>query len=107
MHWYEVWLFLSIGAIKNVFFFCGIALILSNLLAMLVLSRFLVLSKRHLIIGVSLIVLGMIIPSKRDVAIIYILPKAVNNAEVQKLPNNVLSYVNRWLDDNTSQGDGK
>jgi hypothetical protein len=49
----------------------------------------------------------MIIPSKRDVAIIYILPKAVNNAEVQKLPNNVLSYVNRWLDDNTSQGDGK
>lgn len=43
------------------------------------------------------------VPSSKEAAAIYLLPKVVNNEEVQKIPNNAVKLLNakmeEWMDD--------
>lgn len=45
----------------------------------------------------------MFVPSTKDIAAIYLIPKIVNNEQAQKLPANLLSLLNKkleeWLQD--------
>lgn len=39
------------------------------------------------------------LPSTKQAAVIYCLPKIVNNEQVQKMPNNLLKLANQWIDE--------
>ena len=39
------------------------------------------------------------VPTTTQMAVVYCLPKIVNNEQVQKIPNKVLDLANNWLDD--------
>lgn len=41
------------------------------------------------------------IPSKQDLVLMYGLPRALNNENVQQLPDNAVEYINTWLEQNT------
>lgn len=44
-------------------------------------------------------VLSAIIPDTKQAAVIYCLPKIVNNEQVQKIPDNLLRLANSWIDE--------
>ena len=39
------------------------------------------------------------VPNTTQMAVIYCLPKIVNNEQVQKIPNKVLDLANNWIDE--------
>jgi hypothetical protein len=51
--------------------------------------------------GISFIIalfLIIMIPNTQQAAVVYCLPKIVNNEQVQKMPDNLLKLANQWLD---------
>lgn len=61
-------------------------------------------SKRAVIISaITWIIVGLIsilIPSSKTIVAMITVPAIVNNEEVQKLPKNILSFVNEYLEQN-------
>lgn len=51
------------------------------------------------IFSICLLVAGCFIPNTKEVCAMKILPKVINNEEVQKLPNKVVELANEWLDE--------
>ena len=58
------------------------------------------------IIGISVaiaLIIGTITPSTKEAVAIYMIPKIVNNEQVQKLPDNAMKFLNEkfegWLND--------
>ncbi len=45
------------------------------------------------------IMLNIFIPSTKDMAIIYVTPKVINNEQIQKIPNKLIGLANEWLDE--------
>lgn len=43
------------------------------------------------------------VPNTKQAAVVYCLPKIVNNEQVQKLPDNLLRLANRWIDDQITE----
>lgn len=56
---------------------------------------------------VILLGLSCFIPSTKEVAAIYLIPKIVNNEQIQKLPNNTALFLNKkleqWIDKMTNE----
>lgn len=50
------------------------------------------------IIFIISLLLTIAVPSTKQAAVIYCLPKIVNNEQVQKLPDNLLRLTNQWID---------
>jgi hypothetical protein len=46
---------------------------------------------------------NVIIPTTKQAAIVYCLPKIVNNEQVQKIPDNLLKLTNSWIDEALSK----
>ena len=59
--------------------------------------------KRILIIITTLTLLlllfSFITPSKKDVAVMYIAPKIINNQDIQKIPGYLLKYIEKEVGD--------
>lgn len=53
--------------------------------------------------GIFFLFLNMAMPDTKEMAIIYVTPKIVNsvmaNEQLQKLPNNLLSLANAWIEE--------
>ena len=47
-----------------------------------------------------------LIPSSRDLAAMYVIPKIANNQKVQEIPSKILDLANDWLE-HLKPGDGK
>jgi len=69
------------------------------------LKRFLVVSKRFkkavIICGFIFVVSGLLAiftPNTNQMAVIYVIPKALHNKQLKKLPNKLLRLSNEWLD---------
>lgn len=54
-------------------------------------------------VGLSSLVILSFIPSTKEAVAIYMIPKIVNNEQVQKLPDNAMKFLNEkfegWLND--------
>jgi hypothetical protein len=48
---------------------------------------------------------GVFIPTTKQMAVIMVAPKVINNEQVQKLPNQVLELANEWLEELKPKGD--
>lgn len=63
--------------------------------------------KINLAVFVSVCVIGSFVPSTKEACAIYLLPKIVNNEQVQKLPDNAMKLLNgkmeAWIDDMTKE----
>jgi predicted MFS family arabinose efflux permease len=44
-------------------------------------------------------ILGIATPTVKQIAAILILPKIINNQEIQKLPSNITNLANEWLEE--------
>lgn len=53
--------------------------------------------KKETIILFSVIFFGCLIPSSKQAACIYIIPKIVNNEKIQEIPNNVIDLFNEGI----------
>lgn len=57
--------------------------------------------------GVIFTFLSLFIPTTKEVAAIYIIPKVANNEQVQKLPDNAMKLLNakfdQWVDEATDK----
>lgn len=57
---------------------------------------------KYLTIWLCVFFFGMLIPNSKEIAAMYLLPKVVNNEEVQKPPTNALKLLNgkmeQWID---------
>jgi len=54
----------------------------------------------HIIVAVLLIffsVIQVMLPTTKQMALIYVVPKIVNNENLQKIPDSVLQLINRYL----------
>lgn len=51
------------------------------------------------IASIIALLLTVMIPSTKQAAVIYCLPKIVNNEQVQKIPDNLLRLTNSWIND--------
>lgn len=54
---------------------------------------------RFCISFVIVLFLAVMVPDTKQTAVIYCLPKIVNNKQVQKVPNKLLELSNIWLDE--------
>ena len=64
-------------------------------------------SKMFIIIPLTIIfiTIASLIPNTKQMAIILVAPKVINNEQVQKLPNQVLELANEWLEELTPKKD--
>jgi len=51
------------------------------------------------LLGILFFISALFIPSTKEICIIKVLPKIVNNTEVKELPNKVVELANEWLDE--------
>ena len=49
------------------------------------------------LIGVCLVVVGTFTPTTKQMAVILVAPKVINNEQVQELPNQIMELANDWL----------
>jgi len=121
MNWFIVYLFLKLDALESLCF--GIALILSILLFVFFLlsivwtadahgeehkrreeekdkffAKFFY-KKLYISVFVICILLTTFLPSTQEFAVIYLLPKIVNNEQIQQIPNKALDILNKKLDE--------
>ena len=61
------------------------------------------------IVWLIIIIGGLFIPTTKEMAVIYLLPKVAHNEGIQKIPNQALKLLNfklqEWLDDRTVKED--
>jgi hypothetical protein len=55
------------------------------------------------IASIVVLLLTVMIPSTKQAAVIYCLPKIVNNEQVQKIPDNLLKLTNSWINDQITE----
>jgi len=51
------------------------------------------------IIGLIILIIGILIPTSKEMATIIVAPKIINNKSVQKLPQKVIDLAGAWLDE--------
>ena len=51
------------------------------------------------ILGSIILLIGILMPSTKEMATIIIVPKIINNEEIQKIPNKMIDLANEWLDE--------
>jgi len=51
------------------------------------------------LIGLSFFSTGLIMPNSKQMAAIVILPKVINNTQVQQLPNKLVELADSWLNE--------
>lgn len=59
----------------------------------------------HSLMFCFLLVFSVLIPNTKQMAIILVAPKVINNEQVQKLPNQVLILANEWLEELRPKGE--
>jgi len=50
-------------------------------------------------IGGVLIILGVMIPTTKQMAVIYVIPKVANSQIIQKIPSKILALSEEWLEE--------
>jgi hypothetical protein len=50
-------------------------------------------------LGVIIVIISYLIPSSKEMAIIFVVPKVVNNETIQKIPQKILKLGDDWLDE--------
>ena len=56
-------------------------------------------SKKTLKIGIIFFIITMFIPSTQNCIIAYIIPKIINNQQIQNIPNKILKLGEKYLDE--------
>jgi hypothetical protein len=56
------------------------------------------------IIASLILIIGTFLPNTKQMAVILVAPKVINNEQVQKLPNQVLELANEWLEELKPKG---
>lgn len=56
------------------------------------------------LVSLVIIVVATFIPTTKQLAVILVAPKVINNEQVQKLPNQVLELANEWLEELKPKG---
>lgn len=51
------------------------------------------------VIGIILMGISCFIPTTKEMAAILLIPKVANNEQIQKLPGNILTLANEWLEE--------
>lgn len=93
---FEVYLWLQIDAFRDVMFVLVVVAFIGCIATMVrftdtfadddARSKGLKLFKRCLIVCVSMFIMGMAIPSTKNIAVMFIMPKIVNNKDVREIP---------------------
>ena len=52
-------------------------------------------------------ILSIFLPTTKQACAIYVIPKIANNEQVQQIPDKVLEYGNKWLDEQLKDLDKK
>lgn len=55
--------------------------------------------KLIVIIGITIIIFGNLIPTTKQIAAIYIVPRITQNEKVQQIPEKALNILDKWLDE--------
>lgn len=55
------------------------------------------------VVFVITLLLTVMVPSTKQAAVVYCLPKIINNEQVQKVPDNLLRLANQWIDDQITE----
>jgi len=55
--------------------------------------------KVSMIVACSALFIGIFTPSTKEFAAIYLLPKIANNEQIQKVPDNLVKFLNAKLED--------
>ena len=104
--WWQVYLWTRLDGIRSLFIIGVVILLIGLFFYVVILADssydwedikkwfFLQLS-----LGVLFLLLSVAIPSKEDFALIYVLPKIVNNEKVQQIPEKFLDVANKKLDE--------
>lgn len=50
-------------------------------------------------ISIVTLLLAVYLPSTKEAAIIYVLPKIINNSGIQAIPDKIINLSNEWLDE--------
>lgn len=62
---------------------------------------------RCCVVFIAVVLLSTFVPSTKQFAAIYLIPKIANNEQVQKLPDNAMKFLNgkfeAWIDDMTKK----
>ena len=53
--------------------------------------------KTAIIVGIVTLFIGVMVPSKKDIALIYFVPKLIANEQVQQLPSNIVQLANESI----------
>jgi len=55
--------------------------------------------KRVSIVTITIVCLAILVPTTKQMAAIYFVPKVINNKQVQKMPNKLVVLANSWMDE--------
>lgn len=64
-------------------------------------------TKKVLIFAIFPLLLGVLIPNTKQAAMIYFVPKVINNKQIQKMPAKLVTLANDWMDEQIKQTKGK
>lgn len=102
----DIYLIVTIGKLSSFLLVFGcLILILTTIFGIGVYAsdemnaRFIKLATKSCITSVIFILIGIVTPTTKEAAAIYILPKIVNSIEIQQLPSEVKSLAVEWLKD--------
>lgn len=62
-------------------------------------------SKPFFIVFCVFLFSNVLVPDTKQAAVVYCLPKVVNNEQVQKIPDNLLRLANTWIDEAISKAE--
>jgi len=55
--------------------------------------------KRVSIVTITIVCLAILVPTTKQMAAIYFVPKVINNKEVHKMPDKLVTLANSWMDE--------
>lgn len=76
-----------------------IAIIASAILLLNAIAKPNAMTGKLLIMAILLLFIGIILPTTKQAAAIYFVPKVINNKEVSKMPNKLVTLANDWMDE--------
>lgn len=56
-------------------------------------------TKKWILFASILLLTGIFMPNTKETAMIYVLPKIINNKQIQKMPNKLVTLANAWMDE--------
>jgi len=103
---WEVWLILSLDNIVLFFFVLAVILfiVMFPVCAWILdddanaLPKVISMIKKGIFVVACLLFMGGLIPNTKQAVVIYMLPKIVNNEQVQRIPDVFNQYMKDWLD---------